>query len=441
MTISWSDLLNIVGGQLDDFKTQKGHSLLDPIDTNAFEAVNTPSFSENVKFKTLQLEKNLSEAISLLDRCTDNRKLAYEIQENYFRAMLSYYKQKKLQLETFKEIDKGLFTINHKSSEFEVDSATKRKAFLDALLETFEDSTDALEGNLEYQNLRFESQTIQAKIELHQSQQLLEEVRQNTIAAKFKTEADFQKIIHDRMTIDGSPSNYKKRFDIIKEQFDVDLAGAYRRLLSIKDAVEPIYGISSDQGTGLSLTTFPSISPTSKNDLDELKSWTRQLVLVLQQKLISDQDIVIRVSLKHDCIIKTSGTEDGGWNQNSISSGLILFQMPEDLFPGLECIRMRGISVGSGKMSWRVKIEPPPMQVDDDDRSIYLGRVLPFGSDGKGGKDQVFRGSALHNVDPKNGIWKLQVLGNSLDSNTVFSHTNETDFYLDLYLSALVGEQ
>ncbi|WP_261886159.1 hypothetical protein [Vibrio pomeroyi] len=437
MTMSWSELISTVGGQLDDFKTENGYSLLDPIDINAFEAVNAADFSQHVNFKKLQLEKNLSEAISLLDRCTDSRKLAYDIQESFFRTVLSTYKQRKIHEETLKEINKGLFTINHESSKLELETVTQRKVFIEQLIGNYTGSTDTIE----YENLRFESETIQAKIELHKSQQILEEVRKSTIEAKYNTELDAQKVINGRMAMDGSPTNYKKRFDSIKEQFDVDLAGAYRRLLSVRDAVTPIYGINFNQQNELSLPDFPNITPTSVDSLDKLKSWTRQLVLVLQQRLISDQDIVIRVSIKNDCTIKKLSTETGGWDPSSIGSGLIQFEMPDNLFSGLDYVRMRGVSVGSSKKSWRVKIEPPSMSVDDDDRSIYLGRVLPFGNDGKGGKDQVFRGSALHNVDPKTGMWKLQVIGNSLDSNSPFSDTEEADFYLDLYLSAIVGEQ
>ena len=326
------------------------------IDDDAFSTVNHPLFVKVFSFKTLQIEKNLSEARSLLDRCVDNRERAYRLQQEYFDTLNSYSKQRK----DIDELEAECFRGEH---------------------------------------------------------------------AKARS---CQQVLSELLT-----RRYKGGYDTVKHTFDFDLAGAYHRLLSVRKGAEQVYGITTDNH--IAVPPFPIIERTTQNALDTLTGWTQLFVAALQQRRASDQEIIIRISIRNDCK-KEDGATHFAWDY-SIRNGQLHFTLPEGFFTGLDCIRLRGLSVCSNMHAWRMKIELPAIPGDSDPHMVYIGRVLPVGIDatGREGKeDQVFRNSALHNLNPMDGVWKAQIIGPSLDDNIVFDEDYETDFYLDLHLSAIV---
>jgi hypothetical protein len=442
MSNDYRRVLELIGASESDFITPNQNiSMLDAIDADAMDIILKSQVAiYRFTFDPVQLEKNLSEAITLLDRCIDNRKAAYILREAHFSALMRYYKSVKHGELTKDEIQAGLLKLGKEIADIEKKTITERSNTLKPLLP--EEGVDPKPEltNIELTRIQAEIYDLSAKLDSMTGTFNLEEIREKTQAQRIKLIQDYEKAMYERLGIPHSPTNYMQRYEIVKKNFNLDLAGAYFRLESVKTGVKLI-GIDEDtHGLG----EFPFIGDEPENMLDSLSTWTRKLIIAMQHSLKNDQDIVIRASLSGDCLTPDGSDYVVKRDDNIVKH--IKFKFPDYLFDHLKYVRLRGITVGSYSRSWRMTLEPPPIDQPDfqdntKDRKIYLGRVLPFEGGGTGARTQIFRGAALHNLNPK-GVWKLNIIGKSLChvDPKPFTGIICPDIFFDLHLSAIVGE-
>lgn len=252
---------------------------------------------------------------------------------------------------------------------------------------------------------------------------------------------EFQKQIIDRSKEDFNGLNYRQRKGDLAQRFTELLLECTSLALGVLDGTKIVYGIDAP--------LFPDA--TKPSYLDELLSWAKTVLAILEIALRRDVEYGLTLSLKmakqNGNYLVSNWTSKAAHNATrtaTVALGMesIRFSFNRDWwFPSQKFIRFRGVSCGiEGPGIWRVLIRPPAIRIGTDAAAIEIPNLpsLRFGDAGarpapnnRASNAQV---GPYFNSDPCGGDWEVRIIGPSTDGEP-FSKI--TDIHIDFKIAVL----
>jgi len=227
------------------------HAFAEPIDIAALPRIQSRLQNSPFAYDCLLLEQLLTDVSALVERCLSYRREARDLEIASVRTCLDY--------EEFTErskLDEELELLGVRFSQISREQAAYTKAASE-----FDKGKEPLgRGNFELAS----GQSNVAGLDLTDAA-----TRKELISKRWAITRRIREEYQRRHTEPGNAHNYKWRMDRIVELYAEDVAEAYQKALSVSDGLKVIYA---------HLTTPPKPNADNPRYLDDLVSWTRDVI-------------------------------------------------------------------------------------------------------------------------------------------------------------------
>lgn len=393
--------------------------------------ITSTALSSRNDFDAYQVERLLSSASTILDRCLMYRRELYTLEEQAIRRALEYrlfndQYQAQLSIELAQRIEQ------QKKAEKDGQEA--------AANEFSKDASSALAKGFDQIATSSASSSAIAITS--------EQERKQNVRNKWQALVTFQSALEDRHNAPGNPLNYSERYNRIRGLLEPDIAVAVKKLQCVSLIVKQLWGID-----------MPLPQPTELGYLDTLVSYTRVLINEIEIGTSEEIDFDHVVSLRQPRAAPASQLiTDPQWNtalDPNTGNGVLSFSLAQEFPSAIAKLRVRNIGIsmmieayadiGARLRTTSVVVFPPPVP---DVFNPAAQRVRPpviveeVGLYGQN-SPKMYPAIGILNIDPRDQ-WQIQVSHTMLWPDGV-SHgrywANIRDLKVHLGLSAVVNDK